>query len=141
MSKFVIVDTCFWFGFYNTNDQHHQDSLLYYDFLDFHNLILPWPSLYETLNTKFVERRDWLSQFQAYAQRPNITRFDDTPYRDAAYENLFRENIRDRKLSFVDCIIREIMKDSSVCIDSILTFNKKDFIDICSKRNVAFFDG
>lgn len=142
MRKNVLVDTCFWFGFYNTDDaQHHEDCLLLYEYLFPHKLIIPWPSLYETLNTKFVKQRKWLSQFEDFLCKSNIEKIDDVPYRSAAYAAVFKENVKDRNLSFVDCVLREIMKDINININSILTFNKKDFVDLCHKRRIEFFNG
>ena len=52
----LIFDTCFWFALYDPNDSWH--SLASKMISDFESgdvkIIIPFPSLYETLNTDFV---------------------------------------------------------------------------------------
>jgi hypothetical protein len=42
-----------------------------------------------------------------------------------------------RPLSLVDTVIREMLSDESLKIDYLITFNIKDFIDVCSRRNIT----
>ena len=58
MAKNLLLDTGFWYALYEVRDSHHEDAQILADLLDLHNLVLPWPCLYETLNTRFVKRRE-----------------------------------------------------------------------------------
>ena len=67
--------------------------------------ILPWPILYETLNTRLVRRPDLVKQFVAgFLKRPNAKIWDDHPYRDAALKKtLDREVGKRHPLSLGAC--------------------------------------
>ena len=62
--------------------------------------------------------------------------YDET-YRDEALNNTYsihRKTVP--QISLVDSIIREILKDINVKIDFLVTFNQKDFKDVCDIRNI-----
>ena len=81
----VIVDTGFWFGYCTPKDEHHQKALDIFSYLlkidsDL-SFIIPYPSLYETLNTKFLrsgnkEGRDWFLEQLEF--NPSFIKYDDT---------------------------------------------------------------
>ncbi|WP_448528363.1 hypothetical protein [Raineya sp.] len=76
--------------------------------------------------------------FQREIKKANFERVDDVPYRDIALEKLLDDNSIDRKcnLSLVDIVLREMLADISFKINFFITFNAKDFADICSKRRI-----
>lgn len=62
-----IVDTGFWFGLYDKNDslEYHNAAIRIAPKLErFNKIIIPWPSLYETLNTKFMKSPNWRIDFK-----------------------------------------------------------------------------
>ncbi len=132
MALNILLDTGFWFALYDKRDQYHDDALLLSTYLEPHRLIIPWPSLYETLNTRFVRHPEWLVAFETIVKRPAVERLPDEPYREKALESVFSKS----QYSLVDMIIREILMDVSIKIDAILTFNPSDFRDICAQRNI-----
>ena len=60
MPKNLLLDSGFWYAFYDARDQYHEEATHFTEYLEFYNLLIPWPSLYETLDTRFVRHPEWL---------------------------------------------------------------------------------
>lgn len=136
----ILVDSGFWFALYNPGDQHHRAALGLADYLDLAHLVIPFPTLYETLNTAFM--RNPLSRvgFENVLQRDNVRVVTDEPIKQAALSLTFSETGKRRSLSLVDHIIRLMLEDESYRIDCLVTFNVGDFIDICTKRRIPIIN-
>lgn len=134
--KVALIDSGFWFAFYDSTDQYHLQAKELAEYLNNTKILFPWPCLYETLKTKFVKKS--MLGFQREIKKANFERVDDVPYRDIALEKLLDDNSIDRKrnLSLVDIVLREMLADISFKINFFITFNAKDFADICSKRRI-----
>ena len=136
--KTVLVDTGFWLALYDGKDQYHKiASGKSSDVIDKVRLALPWPTLYETINTKFAKNSLGMAEFDKVLQSSRTTLIDDTSYRDFA----LHVTIHDRKqplraLSLVDMVIRFILDDVNVPIHALLTFNPSDFVDVCMRRKI-----
>ena len=141
MGKNLLLDTGFWFALYDARDSHHEDAEILTDLLDLHNLVLPWPCLYETLNTRFVRRREWLDSFSAYATRINTVQLSDETYRNHALGKVLMNPAPWSSISLVDEVIRLALIDPSLKIDAMLTFNPYDFHDICQSRGIELISG
>jgi len=141
--KTVLVDTGFWFALYDGKDQYHNiASGTSFDVIDKMHVALPWPTLYETINTKFAKNSLRMAEFDKVIQSSRTTLIDDTSYRDLALQ----VTIHDRKqplraLSLVDMVIRFILDDVNVRIDALLTFNPSDFVDVCTRRKIEMISG
>lgn len=94
-----------------------------------------------TISTRLVRRRDKLPLFENYLSHSNITLFDDKDYKQHALTDLFSLN-REFGFSYslVDCVLREMLKDVNVKIDTMITYNGKDFIDVYSRRRIDIVD-
>ncbi len=133
------MDTGFWFAMFDPRDQYYSEIQEKADLLETARILLPWPTLYETLRTKFVKNGKALNRFELFLKRPNIGYLDDIPYREAALELSFDASLRkepSRPLSMVDCLIRLIIEDANIKVDYLATFNESDFIDVCDKYRV-----
>lgn len=133
---FVIVDSGFWFAFFNERDQYHNHAKMIMEKLETcaYKFVVPWPSLYEVLNENFVERADWKSRFDSYLKKETFFREDDSPYRGDA----LLLSIDEKKYSLVDAIIN-LMIEKNQRIDALVTFNTPDF-EAAKKRNIKIFD-
>ena len=101
------------------------------------HVVMPWPILYETLNTKLARNPASLRLFETYLKKPHITYVDDKVYRDDALRLSIDMSLnRARPLSLVDCVVRLILDDANTKIDFLLTFNKGDFLDVCRRRGI-----
>lgn len=136
MAKYVLADTGFWYALYNDRDQYHKEATGLAGHIILHRLIIPWPCLYETLNTRFARRSEWLKSFGDLMRRQNVVRLNDEPYREHALSIAFEGEARWPKRSLVDLVLREILQDESIRLNTMVTFNKADFADLCAKRRI-----
>ena len=134
---YALADTGVWYAMFDPRDQHATDIEEKAEILDLCRVVLPWPTLYETLRTRLVRNRLALQQLENYLKRPHVEYLDDTPYREAALDLAFSSSLRDfRPLSMVDCLIRLLLDDVNVKVNLFATFNVGDFIDVCASRNI-----
>ena len=138
MSRRLLVDTGYFYALLNERDSHHREAVEKRACLELFSLVLPWPVLYETMNTRFSRRPEQINEFERIIRKPDVEFVDDSPYRSAALESAFlRENNHERK-SLVDFIICAMIEDDNVKTDAILTFNHRDFRSFCMKKGVGY---
>ena len=142
--KNVLVDSGFWFAYLGTrNDDLHPIANRIYERLEMLEctIIIPFPSLYETINTKLLrdknkEAADWfLLQLN---QNPRFIKVYDDAYRDMALD--CTTSNRERGISLVDNILRVMITDQHLKIDALITFNIGDFVDVCTKCRIECID-
>lgn len=134
MAKSIIIDSGFWFAYFDQKDNFHNEAILHFErIVEYNILVVPWPTLYETLNTKFSRRKLWKNEFHKILKTYKVYLISDNDYREKTLTFFFNTKI---ELSLVDLIIRNILEDDSIRINAILTFNKADFIDICYKKGI-----
>jgi predicted nucleic acid-binding protein len=131
----VMVDTGYWYAVCDAAESAHDAAVTRFTAFERHRIILPWPCLYETLRTRFVKKLGATQRFAAISGRPNVERLDDSPYRDAALEQTLR-TARRRPMSLVDMVMRLMLEDVNVRVNGLLTFNRKDFHDVCRARGL-----
>ncbi|WP_282019172.1 hypothetical protein [Salegentibacter mishustinae] len=138
MQKYILTDTCFWIGLIDDTDQHHTESSTLSELISDSNIILPYPCLYETVNTKLTRNKKRLALFEKLINKENVTLISDSKYRKMALDKVFERNNKydDYSHSLVDAVLREMIKDVDIQIDYLISFNEKDFIDVCVKRNI-----
>jgi predicted nucleic acid-binding protein len=133
----ILVDSCFWYALFDPSDTHHNKAQKMKDYLDYGNIILPFPILYETLNTRFSKRENWMSVFEEYKNRTNTILIPDTEYREQALSNTFVYSlIQKRPMALVDMSIRLMLEDVDLNINTLVTFNINDFVDICYSKGI-----
>lgn len=130
----LLVDTGFFIAMYDERDSHHAEAQDKQNLLDVYAVILPWPEMYETVKTRFSRRRGIMARFDAMITSSNTALLDDSPYRVEAYRAVAR-NVR-RPMSLVDAVLRAIIEDTNVAVAAMLTFNKRDFNDLCWQHSV-----
>ena len=132
----LLIDTGFFFALHTANDNHHATARTKEKLLDDANIILPWPVLYETLNTSFVKNWESIDWLDRWIKSPNTVLIDDSKYRSDCYNNVLATSKRNRPISLVDVVLRAVIEDENVRVSAILTFNPKDFVDVCRKHRV-----
>ena len=141
VNKTILTDSGFWLGLVDTSDQFHTQSTVIADLIENYNIIIPWPCLYETLSTYLARRRSQLVLLEELISRPNISLFDDKDYKDEALRQVLKLNRQaGYTYSLTDGVIREILKDIDVRLHYLVTFNQKDFIDICVQRQIEIIE-
>jgi predicted nucleic acid-binding protein len=135
--QYVLVDTGVWYAMCDPADEHHREVKRKSEVLNALRVVLPWPTMYETLRTKLVRSPIPLGSFERFLKRPNIEYIDDAPFRFGAMELAFESSLRrKRPLSMVDCLIRLLIEDKKTKIGYLATFNNRDFVDVCRKHRV-----
>jgi predicted nucleic acid-binding protein len=137
LNRVALVDTGFWYAALDKNDQYHQDAQSKIETLMGLRYVLPWPTLYETLNTSFARDRDRLRKFERFLKRPNAVLLDDATYRTRALERtLSSAGGRGRAFSLVDNILRLIIEDRNVKLHCLFSYDRRDFVDVCTQRRI-----
>jgi predicted nucleic acid-binding protein len=138
----VLVDTGVWIALCDARDRTVDDNTMndIYDRIRVHTIIIPWPLTYETLRTRFVRNRLALTRFEQEIKSPRVLLIDDAPYREDAIALSIESSLRrGRPLSMVDCLVRLLLSDVATKIDYVVTFNPRDFIDVCTKRRIELW--
>jgi len=133
----LIVDAGYWFALFDPRDGEHRKAEAKAHYIDTLRVVFPWPTLYETLGTRFVKNKPGMNRLERSLKFPNVQFVDDMPYREDALEATFREaRLGRRTISLCDMLIRLIIQDTDVRIRALLTFNAKDFVDVCTSKRV-----
>lgn len=140
----VLVDTGVWYAIFDTRDlvrtRDEVEQLAAQ--LQTMTVVVPWPTMYETLRTSFVRNRLALQLFERQLKGPNIVFVEDAPYRDAAFELALESSLnRGRPLSMVDCVIRLLLDDINTSVRYLATYNIGDFVDVCRDRHIEILGG
>ena len=138
------ADTGFFFALYDRSERRHAAAEEFFaeQVEKAGNvLVLPWPIMYESLNSRFVANIPQVAAVNRHLvslRRTNqVELLDDRRYRDRALEDCFKETGRPlrsyRVLSLVDRVIRQILTDTKVHIDGLLTYDMAGFQDVCAR--------
>lgn len=137
MANRILVDTGFWYAVFDKRDCHkaEAEALLskYFDKPSY-EIVVPFPTMYELLRTKFVKNKGALEEIKQMFQSGRITRFDDDVYRSCALELTLGDS--KRNISLLDNIIRLMLDDKNVQAKGLITFNVGDFQDVCQKNDI-----
>lgn len=141
MSKIVLTDSCFWIGLVDSKDQHHETSNAIAELINDYTVIVPWPCMFESVSTHLVKNRKKTLFFEEKIKQPGVKLFPDDKYREIALSKVFDYN-RNLGFSFslVDSILREILKDTNVRVDYLVTYNERDFSDICADMQIGIIN-
>jgi Predicted nucleic acid-binding protein, contains PIN domain len=125
----IIVDTGFWYAFYEERDDYHNKAAELFEYLSMGKIIIPFPSLYETINTRFAKRVDYMANFKRLIESDNVVLVDDSPYKDIALELTMDSSINKKKpYSLVDMIIRLMVSDVNMnIIAKYRRFNRPNY--------------
>ena len=135
-----MIDTCYWFALYNSQDINHKKAKTLYPMIERTVIVVPWPTLYEVLNTKFIGDPITTKKFEMVLARPNTKYIVDKPYRQKAFRETIELSTRGkRRISLVDAVIRKMLENINLRIDGLVTYNVGDFSDICTRRNIQIF--
>jgi predicted nucleic acid-binding protein len=132
----ILIDTGFWYALFDKRDQYHQKTLEIAEFVALqHFFVLLLPTLYETLNTNFIKNHKL--SFDSFLKTHHTTTIYDTKYRDKALEETLK--ISNYKYSLVDMVLRIMILDVNLSIHALITFNDRDFIDVCQQRSIPIY--
>lgn len=133
--KTVLIDTGFWYAFYDKRDQYHEEAGKKANLLENSTILIPWPCLYETFNSRFAKNAVAARRFEKLLRQPQVVLLSDEPYRESALEVAIA-SVLTRGFALVDVVIRLILDDVNVRKHGLLTFNQRDFDDLCRKHQI-----
>jgi predicted nucleic acid-binding protein len=138
----ILIDSCFWIALYTPEEvDRHQKALDLVDDLENNEVLIPWPTLYEFINTRLARRKEYLYAFEQFLLKPNVRKVSDEEYKSAALENVFELNkTRLASISLIDEVLRQMILDDSLKVDYLVTFNKSDFEYPCQIANVIILE-
>jgi len=142
----ICVDSGFFFSLYDPRDEKERQVEAqrffreYFDLRRSNNyLVLVWPVLYESLNTRFVKNNRVMESFRrdlySLVKANRLMFLNDVKYRLEAYNTLTTSDDL-RPLSLVDRVLRLMLQDKTIQIGAIFTFNQSDFSDVCKQKNI-----
>ena len=135
----ILCDSCFWFGLCDPHDPYHLSSKDWFEYFEgLYNLelVIPFPSMYETLRTEFCKRESGMADFNRAFEKYGVL-IPDNLYRENAFEFVrSKANTQTRHFSFVDAVLRAIILDVNVNVDAIVTNNRGDFDDVANQSHI-----
>jgi predicted nucleic acid-binding protein len=132
----IIADTCFWLAAFDPKDGNHKAAANLLEQLVHQDLLMPWPIMYETLRTRTVKNPTMMAAFEHVISRPRVIKIDDSKYRIKCLETAFVTARNDRPISLVDLIVRAVLEDTNYHITQLITYNERDFEDVCHRRGI-----
>lgn len=138
----ILVDSCFWIALYTPAEtERHQRAMDIVDVLENNQVLVPWPTLYEFVNTRLARRKENLYAFEQFLLKPNIKKVSDEVYKESALQKVFELNVTRRaSISLVDEVLRQMILDDNLNIDYLATFNKSDFEYPCQLAKVLILE-
>lgn len=134
MAKKVLVDTGYWIALFNERDEHHELAQILDEDLSVHTLLVPWPTLFECVDTRISRRKETAIRFRQILSRPTTALIDDTQYRSGSLEYVLGETYH--TFSLTDHVLRSMIQDVALSIDAFVGFNRDDFYDVCANRGI-----
>jgi predicted nucleic acid-binding protein len=142
VSETVLVDTGFWIALFDPREEHHRTAVDHAELIEDLHVVMPWPTLYETLRTRFVRHPEWVASLHARLTKPTVSFIDDRDYCDDAYSLTVDYSTRQKRdISMVDMVCRLLIDDPNVRINYLFTVNPKDFYDVCANNRVEILPG
>jgi predicted nucleic acid-binding protein len=138
----ILIDSSFWIALYTPEDPiMHQRALDWVEEVENNLTLIPWPTLYEFVNTRLARRKEYLYSFEKALLKPNVLKISDEPYKSVALQNVFVLNkTRLASISLVDEVLRQMILDVTLKIDFFITFNSVDFKYPCQIANVSILE-
>jgi predicted nucleic acid-binding protein len=136
-----VGDTGFWIAAFDKRDNDHFRAAGLLEDLRHSIILMPWPIMYEVLRTRTVKRPEMVSAFGRVLTWPKVRKIDDHGYRIRCLENTLAEAASGRPISLVDMVVREVLCDDQFRVSRLLTFNPRDFHDVCRDRRITLWPG
>lgn len=137
MKSIVLTDSCYWLGLVDKSDQHHKTSVAIAELIKDKQIIIPWPCMFESVSTRLVRNRQRTKWFEEAICKPEVSLFDDEKYRKIALFQVFEKSkICGTSYSLTDSVVREILKDKEAAVKYLVTYNERDFMDVCDAKNI-----
>lgn len=128
----LIVDSGVWFAVFDKTDSMFKYADAIISVLEKHQLLIPYPSLYETINTRFAKNTYYqVDKLFSYLNNPDkVILVTDDAYREDALKAIEQNSKNGKHYSLVDMIIRLMMEDNNLGPRAVFSFNVEDFAGV-----------
>ena len=137
----IILDTGFWRAIFTNGDRYYdtakQISDKYVDKSPY-KILVPYPTMYELLRTEYVADKSATEAIEMLLKKECFEMVCDVSYRDLALKLTLSD--KKRNLSIVDNILRLMIADTNLNVKGIVTFNVRDFADICRLKGILLIN-
>jgi len=126
--KTILLDTGYWIALFNPEKEKEKQEIVEFvsQLIDENNysIIIPFPTLYEFLNSRLSSRKNEKINLEAELSKEKYKKVYDEKYRKKALENFFKQfSFVKYDISLVDEIIKEMIEDTTLKTDIIVTFD------------------
>lgn len=125
--KTIIIDTGYWIALFNPekNLKLQDDVKLISEIITNYKVLVPFPTLYEFLNSKFSRNKN-TKYFRNELSKPNYIKVDDSEYKERALNKFFEKTnyTKSEDISLVDEVIKEMIDDINLKTDYLVTFDE-----------------
>jgi predicted nucleic acid-binding protein len=147
--KTILLDTGYWIALFSPEKEKEKQDVVEQvsKLIDGNNytVIIPFPTLYEFLNSKLSRKGRQKFNLEAELSKQKYEKiYDekiyDEKYRKKALENFFKQfSFVNYDISLVDEIIKEMIGDTTLKTDIIVTFDNS-LKNYASSMNVEVFE-
>src|SRR5262245_11723655 len=138
----ILVDTGVWLALCDPREQTVTREVIdeIYERVRVHSIVVALPVAYETLRTRVRLKRHSMERFEREIRSPRVVLLDDASYREEALALSIQSSLRQgRPLSIVDCALRLLIDDVRTRIRYLVTFNHRDFADVCARHQIELW--
>ncbi|WKW45491.1 hypothetical protein P3875_06780 [Myroides sp. JBRI-B21084] len=126
--KTILLDTGYWIALCNPEKEKEKQNVVKHitKLIDGNNykIIIPFPTLYEFLNSKLSRKGRQRFHLETELSKQKYEKVYDEKYRKKALENFFKQfSFVNYDISLVDEIIKEMIEDTTLKTDIIVTFD------------------
>lgn len=146
IARYVLCDAGFWLGLLDTRDAHHASAREVYKRIEPWYGLFPWPVLYEVASTRLARDEQKMLRLGHELRSPGVIKVPDERYRERVLDHVTTETERPRgsvrcNLSLVDAVLRSMLADRNLRVHHFVTFNPRDFHDVCHSRGIEVIAG
>lgn len=137
----IVLDTGFWRAIFTNDDKYFDTAKQISDkYIDnpSYKILVPYPTMYELLRTEYVANKSATEAIERELGKKCFEKVCDVSYRDTALELTLSD--KKRNISIVDNILRLMLEDTNLKIKGIVTFNVRDFADVCKSNDILLIN-
>lgn len=127
--KTIVLDTGYWIALFNPEKEKDKQEVIEYvsNLIDESNYIvlIPFPTLYEFLNSKLSRKSNQKLNLESELSKQKYEKIYDNEYREKALSKYIQQfSFYTGDISLVDEVIKEMIDDSNLRTDIIVTFDE-----------------
>lgn len=125
-NQFVLCDSGFWISLYYPlkDPRATEEAQAIAELIDNCIICIPWPTMYEFLNSK-LSKTGGMFEFEKAVNNPNNKLISDSTYKQNALKNLFIANrYTPNEVSLVDEVIKLIIDDRNYRFDYFISVDQ-----------------